>query len=167
MGLFGNLFGGGQPDVQRILDEIIQCLRIGIFSYLFKNKYLPVFGEEEAKFWAVAVLNTIILEEPGNEQARIFYERNKEKILQDAFNISEDKELSIAVSYLYAAQTIYLAVVTKNPFSHKSQELGEQATRLGIYIPNTFDICGSNDPIECINSIGIFAKDFLNKHAKR
>ena len=80
MGLFGKLFGGGQPDVPKILDKIIQCLRIGIFSYLFKSKYLPVFGEEEAKFWAVAVLNTIILEEPGNEQARVFYERNKEKM---------------------------------------------------------------------------------------
>lgn len=165
MGFFGKLFGRSQPVELEVLNESIKGLRIGIFAYLFKKKYVTIFGEEEAKFWAAAVLNTMTLEEPGNEQARVFYERNKEKILQEAFNVNKDKDLFAAASYLYAAQTIYLSVMTKNPFSQRAQELGEQATRLGISTPNAYDICGSNDIKECIYSIDRFAKDFLNKHA--
>jgi hypothetical protein len=157
--------GKGPRAALEVLDQSINCIRLGIFSHLQK-KYVAVFGKEEATFWAVAVLNTIVLEEPGNEQAKVFYRRNKDKILREALNVRNNNELATAASYLYAAQTIYLAGLTKAPLSQRAQELGEQATRLGIYIPNTYEICGSNDIGACINSIDSFAKDFLDKNAK-
>jgi hypothetical protein len=157
--------GKGPRAALEVVDQSINCLRLGIFSYLQK-KYVPVFGKEDAKFWAVAVLNAIIVEEPGNEQAKAFYRKNKDKILKEALNVRNDNELATAASYLYAAQTIYLAGLTKAPLSQRAQELGEQATRLGIYIPNTYEICGSNDISTCINSIDSFAKEFVNKNAK-
>ncbi len=77
MGFFDKLFGPGK-DLD-VLDDSISCLRLGIFSYLFKKNYLPVFGDEKAKFWAAAVLNTIILEAPGNDEAMVFYKKTKRR----------------------------------------------------------------------------------------
>jgi hypothetical protein len=149
-----------------LLDKSIDFLCLGIFRYLLKKKYAPVYGEKMAKFWAAAVLNTILLQPPSNNEAQDFYRKNQEKILQDAVNINKDEELATATSYLYAAKTISLAATTKNIYSERSQELGQQATRLGIYIPNTYDICGTDNMGDCIKSIDSFAKAFLNKNSK-
>lgn len=148
------------------IEKSIECLRLGIFAYLHKNKFTTIYGDEEAKFWAAAVMNTLILAEATNNQGKEFYCNNKDKIFEEAQRVSEDDDLSLAVSYLYAAQTIYIAAVTKDPFSERAQEIGEQATRLGIYIPNTYDICGNDDMSTVVQSIANFAQTFLDKCAR-
>ncbi len=156
--IFGSKDSGtSQREDLRLLDESIKNLRLGIFAYLMKKKYAPVYGREAAKFWAAAVLNTIVLDSFANKEGWAFYKRNKEKILQDALTIKTDKELAIAVSYLYAALTIFPAATTNNT----SQELSQQAMRLGIYIPNIYDICRSDNISDCIVIINNFSKTFL------
>jgi hypothetical protein len=169
--------GAERPVRLQILEESIAHLRLTVFIYLYEKKYLPVFGKEEAAFLAAAVVNTMLHEAPGNEQAKVYYERNKDKIFQEASKISKDKELSgIAggASYLYAAEILYataminnpyLASTTKELYSKVIHVLEEQATLLDIWIPDSYSICGSNDVREWICHIYCFAKDYLDKHA--
>ena len=63
--------------------------------------------------------------------------------------------------YLYAAQTLLLAIELRDPFSARAQELGERATELSILIPNTYDICGSGDARECVRAISEYASRFV------
>ncbi len=165
MGLFKNLFGSKKPNELEIIEKSIEFLRLGIFSYLYNNKYIAKYGEREATFWAAAVMNTLIMEDATNDDGKQFYCKYKDEILEEAQLVHKDLELSSAASYLYAAQTIYIAVITKDPFSKRAQEIGEQATHLGIYIPNTYDICGSNDMTQVVYRIAEFSKEFLEKHS--
>jgi ABC-type sugar transport system ATPase subunit len=73
-------------------------------------------------------------------------------------------EIAKAFSYLYAAQTLYLVWLTKSPMSERALEMGRRATELSLYIPSTYDICGSADVVECIRAIMLFATDFLEKN---
>ncbi len=72
-----------------------------------------------------------------------------------------DPMLSEALSYLYAAQTLYLAFATRNPFSEEAEALGKRATKLSIHIPNTYELCGSGDANECIDAIASYALRFF------
>jgi hypothetical protein len=72
-----------------------------------------------------------------------------------------DPALSEALSYLYAAQTLYPAYATRDPFSERSQVLGKRATKLLIHIPNTYELCGSSDGNECIAAIASYALKFF------
>lgn len=72
-----------------------------------------------------------------------------------------DPVLAEALSYLYAAPTLYLAYVTHNPFSERAQALGQRATQLSIHIPNTYELCGSGDANECIAAIASYALKFF------
>ena len=165
MGLFKKIFGSEKPHELEIIEKSIEFLRLGIFAYLYNNKYIAKYGEKEATFWAAAVMNTLVMEDATNDEGKRFYSKYKDEILEEAQQVHKDHELSSAASYLYAAQTIYIAAVTKHPFSEKAKEIGTQATRLGIYIPNTYDICGSNDMTKVVYSIADFSKEFLERHS--
>ena len=70
------------------------------------------------------------------------------------------------LSYLYAAITLLLAIRTRNPFSELSSQLGARATELALYIPNTYDICGSGDAAECIQAINDFSVNYQRSLTK-
>jgi hypothetical protein len=47
------------------------------------------------------------------------------------------------------------------PITPRGEEILEIANRFGFWIPNTFDICGSSDAMECTLAIGNYARDFM------
>jgi len=177
MGFLTRLFGRGPQEYLKSLDESINLLRLGVFTYLFKNRYVPKFGKKEGSLWAASVLNTLVLQSPGNEQAKLFYKKNDDAILKEASSICRDPELTGltgGASYLYAAEILYSTAMTRSPqtdhetkqlHSERIQDLEQQAARLTIWIPNSSHICGSTDVKDCINGIANFAKNFLNRHA--
>ena len=118
-----------------MLEESVEKLRVGIFARLYES-YIPNLGEHQAKFLAAAVLNEALLESPGNDEATHYYATHMTSILNNAMKLHLDPVLPEALSYLYAAQTLYLAYATRNPFSERTQALGKRATKLSIHIPN-------------------------------
>lgn len=169
------MFGGGPEEKLKILDESIEVLSFAIFIYLFK-KYIPIFGKDKANLWAVGIINTFTLRPPGNEEAKVFYEKHAAEIFEETATISQDTELSGpsgGVSYLYAAEILYSTAMTKSPqidnetksiYLDRIQALEEQAVHMGIWIPDSYQICGCNDVTKCISRIHAFANNFLNKH---
>jgi hypothetical protein len=143
-----------------LLDESITQLRVGVFSRLLK-KYTPIFGEAQGKFLCAAILNEALLEDPGNNEAKKYLARNQDLVKSESLNLHTDTDLAEGLSYLYAAQTLYLAFATRNPFSERAAELGQRAADLSIYIPNTYDICGSGDANACILAISHYAISFV------
>ena len=135
-----------------------------------------MFGNEEANLWAVAIVNTLTLRPPGNEQAKLFYQKHEQEILHEVSAIRKDSELSGisgGASYLYAAEILYSTAMAKNPqidnitknlHANRIQALEEQAVHCGIWIPDSYHICGSNDVRKCISCIHAFAKNFLMNH---
>jgi hypothetical protein len=150
------------PAPIQLLEESMSRLRIGIFARLLR-KYAPVRGEEEGKFLSAALLNEALTEEPRNDQARKYLARNRSVVAQELMKLRDDAGLAEALSYLYAAQTLYLACATRSPLSERAQALGERATELGIYIPNTYDLCGSGDANACVLAIVEYARRFFSE----
>lgn len=168
MSFFRSLFKrSARPVVVQLLEESNQHLRLGMFAYLCKNRYDPLYGNEQANLWAVAVLNTVLVEEATNEEGRTFYETNRQNVMPEALKLRDHPLLAECASYLYAAQVIYLATMTMDPLPEHSRELAARATELGLYIPNTFDICGSSDAAECSRRIADFATEFFARHGSR
>jgi hypothetical protein len=165
MSIYSFLFRFTNAQTINSINASIAKLRLGIFALLMK-KYLPEYGEEKSKLLGAAVLNEATLEKPGNRAAKSFYQENSELIEEEAKNIVLDDKLPKAFSYLYAALTYYFVFTTGKPISKKSEKLGERATDLYLYIPNTYDICGSGDAKECINAISEFAEKFVAENIK-
>ncbi len=163
MGFFSKIFSDSNKQNIKLLEATITQLRVGIFSRLSK-KYIPVYGKQNGEFLSVAILNEALIENPTNEEAENYCRNNKLLINEEVLQLSFDPVISEAFSYLYAAQTLLLVFLTREPFSKRSQELGEQASRLGIYIPNTFDICGSDNAQECIFAIMEYSTKYLKKN---
>lgn len=161
MGLFNKLFGKAKLDFSKLLDSSIERLRLGIFAQLY-SKFTKEIGENEAKFLAAAVLNYVVTEEPNNNDAQRYFTEKESLITTEAKKLCEIKVLAEACSYLYAAQTIYLAILCHNPLSDRSVLLGNRATELSIHIPNTYDLCGSGDAKQCIIAIAEYATEFFN-----
>jgi hypothetical protein len=82
-------------------------------------------------------------------------------VTKEAMKLHDNEVLAEACSYLYAAQTIYLAYLSHNPLSDRAIELGNRATELSMHIPNTYDLCGSNDINQCVIAIAKYAADFF------
>lgn len=168
MSFFRKLFSrSARPVELQLLEESIQHLQLGMFAYLCKNRYDPLYGNEQANFWAVAVMNTVMLEEAANEEGRRFYETNRHNLMQEALKLRDDPLLAECASCLYAALILGLAIMKANPLSERARELEARATDLGLYIPSTFDICGSGDARECIRRIADFARKFSARHGLR
>jgi hypothetical protein len=162
MGIFARLFGNSNCQSVEILEASITQLRVGVFARLSKE-YITVYGKQNGEFLSAAILNEALLESPGNHDGELYRNENASLIERESLQLASDPEIASALSYLYAAQTIYLVFVTKEPLSKRAQELGEQATRLSISIPNTYDICGSSDVRECILAIREYATKFVEE----
>jgi len=79
MGFFKQLLGFERNPAWDVLDESIARLRLGIFARLFR-KFSSVYGEDQGKFLAVAVMNSALLEDPTNDKARVYLTQNREFI---------------------------------------------------------------------------------------
>jgi hypothetical protein len=55
---------------------------------------------------------------------------------------------------------VRFSIETAQPVSSQAADILEIANRLGFYIPNTFDICGSDDVEDCIVAIDKYAREF-------
>jgi hypothetical protein len=162
MGLLGRLLRKSQPPSGKLLEDSITRLRVGLFARLWK-RYTPAYGGDQAKFMSVAILNEALAEEPTSQEAGLFRSRNGDLISREAMTLTLDTQMAQGLSYLYAAQTLLLVFMTRNPFSEAAQLLCQRANDLKIYIPNTYDICGSGDAQDCILAISAFSISFLNE----
>lgn len=165
MGFINKLFGQPKSNYIDLLDKSIEKLRLGILAHLY-SKYSKEIGENEAKFLAASVLNEIVVETPSNEEAEHYYKANLNKIYQEALKLSQNEILSEAISYLYAAQIMFLVYLTKLPISERSQQLTDRATELSLYIADMYYICGTDDVNQFITFIAEFANEFLQKSSK-
>ena len=166
MGLLDWLRGSGKRNAIPSLEESIGALRLGTFARLqrnFRASRTPV----EAQFLAAAVINEAVVELPANEDGARYLSSNLELIKSEARRMYADAEIARGLSYLYAAQTILLAITLRDPFSSRAQELGARATALAIHIPNTYDICGSGDALQCIRAIQAFASGYVAEFTAR
>ncbi len=68
-----------------------------------------------------------------------------------------------ALSYLYAAMTLHLAIRTGDPLSELGVRLADRTAELAIDIPSTHDICGHGDAVQCIRVIGTLAAQYRNR----
>lgn len=176
MGFLSKLFG--KRDIEEAmegLESAIGILRVSVFGYLIKEVYNPKLGSDEAASWAMAVLNTMMLLPPGNEEARCFFEKNEDEIWQEALQIKKHPELSGAsggASYLYFSQLFYYTAIYNKPnigqakkdICHtKIRDLEERAVQLGVFIPTARSVCSSNDPIDIMGLICLYANEYHNK----
>jgi len=113
MGFISKIFGRFRNQRIELLEASIAQLRLGIFSRLFK-KYFEDYGKQNGEYLSAAIINKILLEEPGNDEGKQFSENNIILIEEELQKISEDKIIADALSYLYAAHTLYLVYLTKN-----------------------------------------------------
>ena len=162
MGILAKIFGGHKEQTIELLEASITQLRVGLFSTLSKF-YYPIYGKQDGEFLSSALLNNVLLEKPGNIDGENFCRNNVELIEEELKKLSFEKVIAEALSYLYAAQTLYLVFITKDPFSKQAQKLGEKATKLSIYIPNTYDICGSDNVQECVFEIMKYSSKFIDE----
>ena len=163
MGFLDWVLGRSKRDAIKLLENAGEMLRICIFGRLYK-RYIPQLGDREAKFLAAAVFNEVVLEEPVGREASDYLVANKVRIWTEAKKLRSDPVIAEALSYLYAAQTLYDAYATRNPFSERARALGARATELSNNIPNTCDICGSADANDGIRAIASYADQFRREY---
>jgi len=144
---------------RKLLDSSIQQLKAGITNRLC-HKYIPLYGEEKAGHLSSAIVNSCMLEEPGDMESKIFYQNHTELINDELLKLPEDDTIAEALSYLFAAETLYTHPASKISSSKHSQELAEQAAKINIQIPPINQICGSADINECVIEIMKFAAAF-------
>jgi hypothetical protein len=158
MGFLGKQFGEKATPAALLVDAMTQ-LQVGILTNLIVE-YRSLAAQANVTLLAAAVLNEAVLESPINAEADQFSRAHSELVRKETLKLCQNPDIAEALSYLYVAKTLHLAFATRNPLSEEAERLGERATELGIYIPNTYDVCGSGDAIECIRAIGEFAKKY-------
>lgn len=176
MGFFSKLLGiRDTEEAMESLESAISLLRMSVFSCLLKKVYTSKFSSDEAPLWAMAVLNTMMLLPPGNEQAKIFYEKYEDQIWQETLQVKKYPVLSGGsggASHLYFAQIFFdtamynkpqIGQAQKNIYGSKIMELEERAKQLGIFIPKPKDVCNSNNPLDIIDYICSYANEFVKK----
>src|ERR1035437_4398911 len=112
--------------VIKLLEASSTQLRVGIFKRL-SEKYFPLYGKQKGEFLSVALINKALIEKPSNTEAKNFCVDNLDLINEESEKLSEDIVTAHALSYLYATEILYLAIINKDPFSARSFELSEQA----------------------------------------
>jgi len=165
MSLFGNLFRP-RPQPATILTEAIERLQMGLLTKLTVH-YSGRFSPKEALVLANCVLTYAMLTEPLGADAQKYYKAHKKLVHDEAARLSDNLAVREAFSYLYAAITLHLVIQTRSPLSEPAVLLGNRATELSLYIPNTYDICGSGDALECVQAIGVFAQNYLDQAVDR
>ena len=141
-----------------------QNLSLGIFARLLK-RHSPGRSEQDCNLLCAAIVNEIAGHSPANKDGEQFMAKNREVVELATLELQHDEQLAEAVSYLYAAMIVRLSIETAQPVSARSAEILELANRLGFYIPNTFDICGSDNPEDCIVAIDKYAREFARSAA--
>lgn len=167
MGFLEELFQSRAEKFLQILEGDVNLLRIVFYGYLCQ-KYTLSYGQGTGTLLAVAVLNTLILQESSNDAEKQFYVDNKNRIQEEASSVHRDAVLSGCsgiASYLYASEILLGTAMIKNPQTaydvkeqclRRIEALEEQAASLLIWVPDSYDICGSNDPLMCIQGIHRF-----------
>lgn len=142
-----------------ILEDAIERLQIGIATNLILDygTHLTLPSPGDAVLLANCVLSHATTMNPVGEAAQQYGKTHADLIRDEALRLAAIPEIPKALSYLYAAITLLLAIRTKDPFSESSTQLCARATDLSLDIPNTYDICGSGDPVACIQAIATFA----------
>ena len=141
--------------------EVDLKLRLGIFR-LLDAKYRPSFGDQ-SKFLCAGILNWVLLEPPGNEDARGFLEMNKSLIEHEAMTLRLDPKLSLAISLLYTLTLIRLG--PKDP--DKSFDLADRAAELNIVILSTNEVCQPrgisvvDDAMEFLSVVDQYASELV------
>ena len=166
MGILNRLFGQ-KPDPVEMLEGAIERIQIGIATNLIANynKRLKLHPLSDTVLLADCVLSYAIAMNPDNESAQQYEKTHADLVRNEALGIVAIAEVAEALSYLYAAITLLLAIRTRDPLSESSAQLGARATELSLYIPNTNDICGSGDAVECIKVIAAFAMNYQRAQA--
>lgn len=161
MGLIDKILGR-KPDPLITLEQAIERLQAGILINL-TTEYgtrLKLTPPSDAVVLANCVLSYATVMTPMGERAQQYYKNHGEFVHKQAAELASSS-VAKPLSYLYAAITILLAVRTRNPLSELASELGARATELSIYIPNTYDICGSGDAVECTYVISDYASKLV------
>jgi len=140
-------------------------LKLGIFTRLVK-KYRPLYGEQQANLLAVAVIHEALIVEPANTAGENYRANNRALIFDEAMRLNSDREIAEAFSYLYAARSFHLVRATGSVVSDQSVALVNRATELSLYIPSTYDLCGSDDFGTCIHAISEYASLFVESAPK-
>lgn len=161
MGFLRKLMGRA-PRPEVILTEAIEHLQIGILTNLILQ-YRSRPDPNEAVLLANCVLSHAILTTPTDLEAQEFQKKHSSLVSEQALMLAQNAEIHDALSHLYAAITLYLVIRTGSPVSEESNQLCARATELSIYLPNTFDICGSDDAIQCVNAIAKFADGYMQR----
>jgi len=157
-----------QQDVAGACEYADESLRLGLFSLLV-DRHASRYPDEKTNFLSAAVLNAILAEEPTNQEGRRYLEERKDLIALEAGRVYEDSKLVRACSSLYAVQIICwnfqagrAAAFGKSPIptGNRSMELVQRASQLRIHIPNTYELCGTEDAIDSIVALCRIAAEF-------
>lgn len=158
MGILNRLFGR-QRNPSETLGEAIERLQVGIVSRLSLN--YRDHGQGDAVHLANCVLSYAITMDPVGDEAKSFAREHQQLIHDEARRLAEAEGVPEALSYLYAAITLRLAILQGDPLSAQAVQLSDRADELSLIIPSSYDICGSGDAVHCIKSIAVFADDYL------
>ena len=164
MGLLSKLFGRAQDPV-RMLEDAIERLQIVIVANLVVDYSvrLKLQPPGDAALLANCVLSHATAMNPVGEAAAAYGRTHSDLIRDEALRLAAVADVVQAFSYLYAAITLLLAIRTRDPFSELAAALGARATELRLSIPNSYNICGSGDAVECIKAIAEFAADYKRR----
>ena len=160
MGFFKNMFSP-KLSPEQILVESIESLQLSLLCELMSH-YNSRFPADSHSL-ADCVLTHAMCVEPTGEDAKQYYLKQQKLVLSEASQIYSNPPVAEAFSYLYAALILNCAIKTHNPFSEPAALLSNRAPELSIDIPNTYDICGTGDALDCINAISAYSKAYRNK----
>lgn len=138
--------------------EVDLKLRLGTFRLLIE-KYRQDHGER-AKFLCAAIMNSALVEPPGNDEAKRYLEENHLLIEQESGKLSEDRQLSLAFSILYSFTLIRIG--PKDP--ERSVLLTDRATELKLLLLSTNEICPTKDAAEFLAFLDRYATELLTAH---
>lgn len=165
MGFLGRPFKKQNPPAIDALQVSIDQLRLGLFVRLLA-KYRSLIGEQQGRFLAAAIINTAIVEDPANPEATEYKAKNMALIQEEAEKLNLNDEFAEALSYLYAAESIVLTYRAKDRASERAKQIVHRASELSLHIPNTYDICGSDDFSQCVLAIAEYATAFVKTSPK-
>jgi hypothetical protein len=127
-----------------VLQNCIDQLSLGIGCHLLE-RYVPIFGMENAAMLSAALLNHMVAQEPANEAGANYSAKNQALLESEAAKMVNDKEVAEIAELLYAAEIMLLSF-SRNPDLARSNKLTERANELGFWITNPYALCGINDP---------------------
>ena len=134
----------------------VDCkLRLGIFK-LLTEKYKHEYGER-TKFLCAAIMNSALLEPPGNDEAQEFVDRNGSLIDKETGKLCEDQKLSLAFSILYSFTL--LRIGPKDP--RRSMALTERSTALSLHLLLTDEIYPTKDAFKFLSFLDNYATELL------